>query len=316
MTDSLPLVSICVPTYNSAGYLRESLDSILRQTYPNMEIIAADNASTDGTLTMLREYEERQQIKVLTNEVNCGAAANFNRLIEAAKGELVAIYHSDDVYEPTIVQESVKPFLAEPMVGMVGTMGHVIDVSGIRQFTYSLPRWIKQQHRSNLGFDDMLRGIVTSSGTRTLIITPTIMVRKSVYNELGLFDEKQYKSSGDYEMWLRVGRKYAFTIIEQPLINYRIHPQQGSEQELRRNLKVGDIFKVIEEYAAFTTSQQVKRLCRRFLDEQLVRAALRQNSAGRFGESKQTLEQCRTWAYWGAKRLLRLANTCQFRIRK
>ena len=316
MTESLPLVSICVPTYNSAGYLRESLDSILRQTYPNMEIIVADNASTDGTLTILREYEERQQVRVLTNEINCGAAANFNRLIEAAKGELVAIYHSDDVYEPTIVQESVKPFLAEQAVGLVGTMGHVMDAAGIRQFTYGLPRWIKKQHSSNLDFDDMLRGMVTSSGTRTLIITPTIMVRKSVYNEFGLFDDKQYKSSGDYEMWLRVCRKHAFTIIEQPLINYRIHPQQGSEQELRRNLKVGDIFKVIEEYAHFTTSQQLKRLCRRFLDEQLLRAALRQNNAGLFDESKQTLEQCRAWDHWGAKGLLRLANACQFRIRR
>lgn len=316
MKDPLPLVSICVPTYNSAGYLRESLHSILRQTYPHVEIVVSDNASTDGTLAILREYEGRQQVRVLTNEVNRGAGFNFNRLIEAARGELVAIYHSDDVYEPTIVQESVKPFLAEPEVGMVGTMGHLIDVSGIRQFTFDLPRWLKQQHKLCLNFDDLLRGIVTSCGTRTLIITPTIMVRKSVYGELGLFDEKRYKSSGDYEMWLRIGRKYAFAVIDQPLINYRVHPQQGSERELRRNLKVGDIAAVIEEYASFAVSSQVKRLCRKFIDQQVLRAALRQNRSGLFGESSGTLAQCSSNNYRGARCLLRFANACHFRIRR
>src|SRR3990170_7727880 len=102
------LVSICIPTYNSARYLRQCLDSIASQTYKNVEVIISDNASTDDTVSIINEYMNKYGFKLNINPVNIGACANFNKLISLARGKYIAIYHADDVYEQTIVEESVR----------------------------------------------------------------------------------------------------------------------------------------------------------------------------------------------------------------
>jgi len=122
-----PLVSICMPTCNSEIYLRESLDSIASQTYKNTEVIISDNASTDSTISIINEYVEKYGFKLFINKTNIGAHANFNKLISLAGGEYVAIYHSDDVYEKTIVEESVKVLSEDESIGLVGTMGNIIN---------------------------------------------------------------------------------------------------------------------------------------------------------------------------------------------
>src|SRR5436309_516341 len=96
------LVSVIVPVYNGARYLRECLDSLLHQTYAEFEIIVADDASTDDTPAIIASYGDR--VRSLRQAVNVGIYANANAGIELARGEFVAIYHADDVYDPRIVE--------------------------------------------------------------------------------------------------------------------------------------------------------------------------------------------------------------------
>lgn len=100
-------VSICIPTYNSVKFLHLMLDSIVEQTYKNIEVIISDNASTDNTVAFAQEYCDKYKWNFYQNEVNIGAGANFNKLIELTTGDYIAIYHADDVYHPTIVEESI-----------------------------------------------------------------------------------------------------------------------------------------------------------------------------------------------------------------
>ena len=103
---SRPLVSIVVPAYNAEKYLRESLDSILAQTYPNVEVLVMDDYSTDGTPAILASYGQR--IRVIRQPKNRGIYGNANDGIAASQGEYIAVYHSDDVYLPEMVEREVE----------------------------------------------------------------------------------------------------------------------------------------------------------------------------------------------------------------
>src|SRR5215216_4504313 len=112
-----PLVTIAVPVYNGARHLRESLDSILGQTYPRTEVIVLDDASTDETPAITASYGAR--IRLVRNSKNLGGFGNMNAGIRLATGSLFAIYHADDVYEPAIVEREVAFLESHPKLGAV-----------------------------------------------------------------------------------------------------------------------------------------------------------------------------------------------------
>ena len=95
------IVSVIMCTYNGALYVEEQLDSILEQTYPALEIIIADDASTDETWSILQSYAERdQRIRIFRNEKNVGFNVNFSQACEKASGDFIAIADQDDIWEP------------------------------------------------------------------------------------------------------------------------------------------------------------------------------------------------------------------------
>ena len=107
-----PLVSILIPVYNGAAYLQEALDSILAQTYRPLEILLLDDASTDGTAAIAAEYGDR--ITLVRQPHNLYIYDNINFGIDRARGELIATYHADDIYSPTIVAEQIVCLEAHP----------------------------------------------------------------------------------------------------------------------------------------------------------------------------------------------------------
>lgn len=111
-----PLVSIAVVTYNQAHLLPETLDSCLQQTYPNIEIVVADDASTDGAQTLLREYQARypDKIRLVLASKNAGITANCNAAFQACRGEYLAILGGDDICLPTRIEKQLNWFLQNP----------------------------------------------------------------------------------------------------------------------------------------------------------------------------------------------------------
>jgi len=98
---SEPLISVALCTYNGAPYLREQLDSLLAQTYPNIEIVAVDDGSTDGTLEILNEYRQRDaRLRVESNARNLGPAKNFERAMSLCTGDFIAPCDQDDIWLP------------------------------------------------------------------------------------------------------------------------------------------------------------------------------------------------------------------------
>lgn len=110
------LVSVVIPTYNQSNFVRETFESVLSQDYPNIEIIIADNGSSDGTAEIIKEYVARYPNRIIPilNESNTGLASNFNRGLSKARGEFVAWLDGDDVMFPTRVSKQVELLQSRP----------------------------------------------------------------------------------------------------------------------------------------------------------------------------------------------------------
>jgi glycosyltransferase involved in cell wall biosynthesis len=309
-----PLVSLCVPTFNSAKYLVASLDSILVQDYDNLEIIVSDNASSDKTVEILQGYAARGVIKLNIQPRNVGAGANFNRLIEMAQGDLVAIYHSDDLYAPDIVSASVAEFAAKPDIGLVGTMARVINGAGEQIASYHLPKSLQRLQRTDFSFDEAMLGTCGLRGNQGFLVTPSVMVRRSMYDDLGMFDQSRFKAACDYEMWLRIASRCRVGVIDRTLMSYRIHQNQGSQSEVRTNIELPDMLMVLDHYLEHVTDPRVKRAVRNFYNWTVFKTALKQNDARLFANSSTTLGSLHGSKYRPLTLAIYFANRLRFRL--
>lgn len=123
---SKPLVSICIPAYNSARFIERTINSILKQTYDNIEIVVVDDCSSDNTVEAVRQIND-SRIKLYTNDTNQGMAGNWNRSVELTTGEYVKLIPADDIIYSTCIEKSLAVFKAHPEVSMVITGTDLVD---------------------------------------------------------------------------------------------------------------------------------------------------------------------------------------------
>lgn len=206
-----PLVSVCIGAYNRKKTIRECVDSALGQTWPNKEIVVVDDASTDGTREILREYGNR--IRLICRETNSGICpVTRNQALTAANGEYVAFLDSDDVWHPEKLAKQVEFMEANPDIPLCHTLCNVIDgesrVVGVRQGLETIPKtgWI---------FERLL--------DHCWITISTAMARKSLFDEIGVFntDEPYGKLGEDHEFFLRVAKQHPIGLVEEILAGFR-----------------------------------------------------------------------------------------------
>lgn len=131
MTTSLPRVTVALPVHNGERYLAEALDSILAQDFEDFELLIGDNGSTDGTVDICRAYADKDdRITVLRSDRNRGAAWNYNRLLEAARGELFKWIAHDDAYAPGYLDACVRALEADPTAVLAHSRTRQIDGDG------------------------------------------------------------------------------------------------------------------------------------------------------------------------------------------
>ena len=135
-----PLVSVITPAYNSVKFIRETVDSVLNQTYPAIEYIVVDDGSQDGTYEILRQYDSEKKITVLTHEEHCnkGQSAALNLGLESCQGEYIVILDSDDLLHPEKVSKQVEFLENNPEVGMV--YGQAMAISEDGRELFPIPR--------------------------------------------------------------------------------------------------------------------------------------------------------------------------------
>ena len=122
------LVTVCVPVYNGESFLKETLQSIVDQTYSNIEILVGDNASEDKTPEIVKGFVSKDnRVKHLRIEKNICFSANCNRLINQASGEFIAIYHADDVYDKLMVEKQQSYLNSKKHLAGVFTSANIIN---------------------------------------------------------------------------------------------------------------------------------------------------------------------------------------------
>ena len=235
-----PLVSIVVPVWNGERHLRESLDSILGQTYPWLEVIAVDDASTDSTPEILESYGDR--IRILTQPARRGIYGNANDGIALASGELIGVFHADDVYLPGMVEREVDWLVAHPEAGAVYCCVIFVDREGREFQRQELPPEVRGNRQ--LDYSEVLNTLL--SRKNTFLACPTALVRASAYRELGGYRDEEFKNTSDIEMWLRIARKYPLGVLEDQLLLYRRGHGSSSERYHRLRTDRSRFFHIVD----------------------------------------------------------------------
>ncbi|NLO42601.1 MAG: glycosyltransferase family 2 protein, partial [Bacteroidales bacterium] len=139
-TYPLPLVSVCIPTYNASATILDTLSCVINQTYTNLEIIICDNCSNDDTVSLIENVSDHR-IKLSVNPENFGMVGNFNIVLSKTSGKYVKLLCADDIISPDCIEKQVKVFLENPdqHIVMVAAEKHVINQKGDFLFRKKFP---------------------------------------------------------------------------------------------------------------------------------------------------------------------------------
>lgn len=214
-----PLVSVIIPTYNSQDYIREAVDTVLKQTYANLEIIIVDS-STDDTKQALERYGEK--VRYFYQEPKgVSAARNFG--LRQARGSLVAFQDADDRWLPGRIEAQILALRHFPDAALVFSDYAMFDHSGVILPSACWPHfkiWL-EEHRVTEG--DLAYGqLYWELMLGNCIGTCAVLAAKDVLEEFGGFDET-FKTCEDLDLWLRVSTKHSFLYIDKVLAEYRVH---------------------------------------------------------------------------------------------
>lgn len=246
MSDAaVPLVCICIPTYNAEKTIAATLRSVLGQTYQHLNIQIVDNHSSDGTVAIVESFSD-ERITLHRNSVNVGAEGNFNRCIALATGKYTAIYHADDIYEREMVAAQVAFLEQHPQARAVFTEALLIDdfdepIGAIRQ-PENLAASGPLHH-----FPEVFKAILEHSN---FLICPSVMALTSVYqDDIKSWRGELFGSSADLDVWLRMLQRGPVGILAQASMRYRISRSQWSAN-VRIDTGRAAFFRVVDHYLA------------------------------------------------------------------
>ena len=205
--------------------ITETIDSILSQTFKDFELIVVDNYSIDNTEDVVKSYTDKR-IRCSKHQNNGVVAVNRNYGISKAQGEYLAFCDDDDLWLPEKLEQQMLEFEKDNQVGVVCTNGINFDRHG--------------EHGEFFGStlrdrDFTFEALVWNNS----IITSSVVVKKAVIDDVGMMDESpEIFTAEDYELWLRIAKKYRVKYISLPLMKYRTHPGtywKGPTKALERN---------------------------------------------------------------------------------
>ena len=257
MLSNLTRVTVCVPVRNGARTIGRTLDSILAQDYPNYEVIVSDNCSTDETAKIVQDYAARGVRYYFNPQIGASAENNWNYILSLADGQLIALYHADDIYTSTMVRRQVEFLKTHPESSAVFTMTQTIDEQGrpIRMGSMRLPEELSD--RDFFEFSGFLNAILKY---QTFVYVPTIMTRRQVIKKVGDFKAQMFASASDIDLYLRMARQWGpIGVIDEPLHKYRISDWQESAVIAKNRTELPNFYRVID--AHLNDPDEMKLVC-------------------------------------------------------
>lgn len=225
------LVSVIMPSWNTERFIAQSIESVIRQTYENWELVIVDDCSTDNTEEVVKGFKD-PRIKYFKNEKNSGAALTRNRALREAQGEWVAFLDSDDLWAPEKL-EKMLGFMTEHSYAFAYHEYVKIDEEGRPLNIYvSGPEVVTERKMYNYGYPGCLTFMYSAK-------------------ELGLVQIKDIKKNNDYAILLQLCKKADCYLLKENLAQYRIRKKSISHDKFSKKFKSHyDLFNVCDEKSA------------------------------------------------------------------
>jgi glycosyltransferase involved in cell wall biosynthesis len=281
---SEPTVSVVIPAFNRSAFLRQSIASVLAQTYPDFELIISDDASTDDTAAVVGAFQDGR-IQYFRNDRNLGLVANWNAGVRRAGGAYVTLLEDDNWLHPEYLARGVGTLEQHPEIAFMHTAVHLTNAQG--KVMQVLQRWKSDRicgKRAELL--DLMRG--------NKIYFSTVLARRSVIESLGLFDET-IPFSADWDMWLRIYTCCDGAYVAEPLVYYRKHESNFTRQFLAQPSALFEDHRYVIEKTVqrigkvygVSFARRLRKSSYRFLADMLVWRAWERYLEGKFGRSRQ-----------------------------
>jgi glycosyltransferase involved in cell wall biosynthesis len=252
-----PVVSVVIPSYNHGRFIEQTVDSVLGSSFPDFELVIVDDGSTDDTLDVLKPYRADPRVRIRTQE-NRGAHAALNVGLSLVKGELVLILNSDDVFHRERIKKAVDRFRADPFAVVVSSWLQVVDADGnelgVKQGYRNMPPWPPATDGPLLSaLGDTELALLETNFVST---TSNVAFRRTLLDGGG-GDFMPLRFTHDWDFLLSAASQGAVSLIEEPLIQYRVHGDNTIKEGER--LAKGEMrFEVM-----WTVCRHARALCRR-----------------------------------------------------
>lgn len=218
-----PLVSIIVTSYNHAEYLEQRMNSLINQTYKNVEIIVVDDCSSDNSLTILNKYKSFSGTQIISLKENIGYASAGNLGVNMSKGEYIVFAECDDYCEAEFIEMLVSKMIKYPEIGVTFCVSNIVDSNGIiKDIDYNAR---DKEFKRYCSKDTIIPQKIIQKFFLNSCVIPNMsasMIRKSLFVQVGGLSSS-FKMCADWDLWCRLANISVFYYLKSPLNYYRTH---------------------------------------------------------------------------------------------
>lgn len=228
----MPKVSVIIPCYNRESFIAETVESVLSQTYSNVELIAIDDGCTDNSRKILEKFNDKIKILQHLDHLNKGQSASINLGLANSDGKYVGILDSDDIWFPNKISEQVEYLEAHPEIGMVFGNGEAIDSGGHHLYNIYDEQPPKPGDPESLLMDCYIH------------LPSNSLIRREIYNQVGPFDEN-LRAAQDHDMLIRIAEVTRIAFLNRKWYQYRRHENSISSTATEQRWRGG--FRILEK---------------------------------------------------------------------
>ena len=247
----MPKASILLPVFNGERYLSQAIESVLNQTVDDFELLIADDASTDLSSSIIRDYAKQDpRIVAWTNSTNLGLFANYNECLKRASAEYIKPFAQDDLFEPVMLEKMIPLFEAEKTLALVSCARRYVDDEG-REIS------VLREHNEDrsMALDDVLQDNLL--GAKNAIGEPTTVMFRRAFAGEGF--DATFPHLGDIEYWLRIIEHGTYRYYDTVLCDFRQHHGSATTQNVSRLQYVLDLAHLGEKHGRFLDKLNVSQ---------------------------------------------------------
>jgi hypothetical protein len=223
----MPAVSVVIPAFNHEKYVAACLQSVLDQSWQDFEVVVTDDGSTDHTVDVIRDLRD-PRIRLLRHERNRGASAALNNSIRNARGRLIAVHNSDDMWDRSRLEKQVDFLQDHPAIGAVFARPRFVDEAGLAMSPSEYKHHYVFDVRNRSRFEWLNYFFFHGN----CLCHPSLLVRRECLEKVGLYDER-LANLPDLDLWIRLCQEYEIYILEERLVLFRIREEDANKSSNR-----------------------------------------------------------------------------------